>query len=302
MALCALVLVTAACTGGGGGPKTWYLPSELGALRPVRAGVIAEREERGPILVVYGPPAPALPGADVGMVVVTSSPGPGRPPSPVLGSTVRRFEVGGGTVDLFTDGAGHGVAANAHGVHGFNGTVRFDGDTDEAAAHAALRSLRVATSGGHRALVLGRPPAGLVVRYGPAPQPPGSVGGAPPGNFADYAAARRRVTVAVGRGSPMAASELAWGLEGGRLTSVGPHRAVARVDRSPGQPPFVLLVWQPDDGVFLVVSAQGLEETDVLAFARSLEPVSERRWKRFMEDHGVDWRHPGRPPDATGLG
>jgi hypothetical protein len=252
--------------------------------------------------VVYGPPPPALPGPGTAAVVVVSVSSSGRSPSSVAAETVRRLRVRGGTVELFTDGSGHAIAANVFGVDGLDATVRFEGKPDVGAATAALGSLRVATSKGRRALVLGRPPAGLVLRYGPAPEPPGPTGPSLSGNFANFAATGRRIAVVVGRRSPVTDTELAWGLGSGRFVTVGSHRAVLMVERADDQPPSVLVVWQPAEGVFVMVSGSRVEEQEVLRFARSLEPVSERRWKSFMEDHGVDWRHPGRPPDATGLG
>lgn len=290
----AMGVVLAACRSGGGGAGPWYVPAEPVSLRPVRAGLV-EGVKSARALVVYGPPGRAVPGPDVPVLVLESGPAGGAAPAP-RGEPVRRIAVGGGVVDLFTS-AGRALAAEIHGVAGRDGFLRVHGQFEADVLERALGTLGAETKGAVRALVIRQPPAGLVPRYGPAAPPPGPLWPAGPGSFADYLGEGGLVTVQAIRDRAMPVAELAWGLVSGRLVDVGRWRAV----EVPAGPGGRTLVWQPAPGIYLVVQAQGVADREVLAFAARLHAVSERRWKAYVEGHGLDWRRPGPPPDVTGI-
>lgn len=291
-----------ACSSGGG-PGEWYLPSDLRGFRPAWAKV---GDGRRPVrsLVVYGPPAPALPDQASIHVRLEVEPATGDLQRlPAATPSTRRVRLGSGVADVFTDGSGWVLAANLYGWAGFSGSVLVQGDLAADELEAALRSAaRIETPQWGPALVLRRPPPGLVRRYGPAPPPPDAVTNV--GRVLAQYVQRdadgvpvAKLAVGVERRPAVAVAELAWGVGLGRIVAVGDVRGVL-VEDTAGPLPVRWLVSEPEPGVFVLVVGEGVSRSDLLAFARSLRPVSERRWKAAMAEDGVDWRHPGRPPEV----
>ena len=64
------------------------------------------------------------------------------------------------------------------------------------------------------------------------------------------------------------------------------------------------LVWAPSSGVFAMVGGTGMDDDELIAMARSVEPVSEAEWRALMppDQPEESWSSSGPAPTTTVLG